>query len=499
MPWCLWHNRPAVAFAVLLGAVPVAAAAGSCSRADLARAHQRVPRTEWKGGDFVGMSAVLNAHLARSGYGVRHCEHWTVSELQELQARLFAEADDALLAIYAAAADNRRQRFTSQEALAAHWAAVDAAAATSDALGQVRRDGLCHEAVMWWVHHLPHTVQKRLGAEGLSLPSLPTRRHAPAPSDAPGAVRAVHAEYAQQVSCQQCHTGRLSGDLTNATLPPPLPVDKEHPGLERKRVCDFQSEPPCGPCDGLGGARWGDSPETMTPMQCEVLHGPEVPPTTKGRYPALAAVNLTGESRWPIAVTPDGPGKYVKVDGKLYLGWKDGVMRMRYDFGGMAALIQAQTLEQAKQMDPGATMVEQTGSCSCQASVAGNMHIRAFEADDPLDPLQLPPQEGGAAYLGRVKVQLDGHTGRRNRTAVADHFMKWAFHFLVDADASSPSFGLPLRLYGPFGCLQVFDGWVLGDPSTAHRDLWKMPASCNITAPACSVFEQEVEDKPLVV
>merc|ERR1719163_2204518 len=120
------------------------------------------------------------------------------------------------------------------------------------------------------------------------------------------AHRIVHEEYQQQVSCQQCHTGTIMlpprkglPAWDNASLPAPLPVDKAHPGRERMRDCSFTAQPPCGPCEGLGGKRWGDGPEDMTPMKCEVLHGPDVKATTRGRFPNLGKAGITGETRDP--------------------------------------------------------------------------------------------------------------------------------------------------------------------------------------------------------
>merc|ERR1711915_57535 len=99
--------------------------------------------------------------------------------------------------------------------------------------------------------------------------------------------------------------------------------------------------------------------------------------------------------------------------------------------------------------DVGATFGVAGDFCECGASIAGNMHIQAFESNDPFDFLKLNASDGGANYLGRVKVVLDGDSPLTNGTvAIADHYLKWAFHFLVDANSSSPSFGLPLRLYG---------------------------------------------------
>jgi len=491
-----------IASVIVCSVVAVETKTGTCPLADLQRARERVPRNGWKGSDFAHMSAILTARLRDAGHRVRACEQWTVNELQDLQRRIFPEASSDLLDIYAHAADRRGRRHHSLSQLEQHWKHLEELKGGSVALEEVHRDGLCHETVMWWVHHLPSPTQTQLTEEGLRIPSLPSHRHEPFQktlgSD-PETLAAVHAEYTEQVSCQQCHTGRISNpDWQDAKLPKPLPVDKAHPGRERLRACDFQNQPKCGPCDGLGGRRWGDSPEEMEPMPCKVLHGPEVAPTTKGSYPPLATVKLTGETRVPVAVRPTTPGHYMNLSGRLSLGWDGDIMRMRYDFNGFGTQISAQSLQQAKQLNVGATIGIAQGECSCGDSIAGIMHIQSFDPADPLDPLKLPANQGGADYLGRVQVTLDGD-GVGQRTAIADHFMKWAFHFLVDANASSPSFGLPLRLYGPLGVRQVFHSWVIGDPSVAQPGIWKLPQGCNVTSSSCSVFNSLDHPLELIV
>jgi len=268
----------------------------------------------------------------------------------------------------------------------------------------------------------PYAILNTAGLRtaGLVLPSLPTVRHDLAFSDvlqhSPVAVAhaILHKEYEQQVSCQQCHTGTIvSPDWQNATLPGPWPVDKVHPGRERVRDCTFTAQPPCNACEGLGGKRWGDDPEEMTPMKCEVLHGPEMKPTTRGRYPYLGKAHLTGETRDPLQVCPkpgDPKGKYPALNGTIAMGDKDGMMRLRYEFFGMGSQISAQTIDQAKHMNPGATWGLADGKCFCAKSIAGNFHAESFDVDDPLDNIHLPASQGGAAYLGRVRVTLDGDT-----------------------------------------------------------------------------------------
>lgn len=224
-------------------------------------------------------------------------------------------------------------------------------------------------------------------------------------------------------------------------------------------------------------------------MPCEVLHGPEVAAVTRGRYPSLAVGRLTGDMRSPIAVRPAGPGTYHRMNATLALGWKDNVMRMRYDFENLGTQVSAQSLKQASDGEVGATIGLSDGRCSCGDSIAGNMHVRSFESDDPLDRDPLPADKGGAAYLGKVRVMLDGESKLGQRQAVADHFMKWAFHFLVDADPDSQTFGLPLRLYGPFGVRQVFESWHVGDPELEWPEIWKLPAGCNVSSASCDIFE----------
>merc|ERR1712227_735469 len=101
------------------------------------------------------MATVLTSHLTRGGHRVRACDEWTVAELQTLQRQLFNMSEKALLAVYDEVGDNRRQRFETLAELEAHWAKLDIATHTVQELANVRRDGLCHEAVMWAVHHVP--------------------------------------------------------------------------------------------------------------------------------------------------------------------------------------------------------------------------------------------------------------------------------------------------------------------------------------------------------
>jgi len=163
----------------------------------------------------------------------------------------------------------------------------------------------------------------------------------------------------------------------------------------------------------------------------------------------------------------------------------------------------------------------ESGVCFCAPAIAGVVHVQAFTANDPYDAESLPADGGGLAYLGRVRagrgararrccrsprrasrthpsprgpssstraedassaqVTLDDGLGR---VAVADHYMKWAFHLLVDADEASPYFGKPLRLYGPYGVRQVLRDW----SDDADSMLFDIPARCILRGDACRAF-----------
>eukprot|EP00931_Biecheleriopsis_adriatica_P077221 TRINITY_DN5082_c0_g1_i2.p1 TRINITY_DN5082_c0_g1~~TRINITY_DN5082_c0_g1_i2.p1 ORF type:complete len:492 (+),score=73.07 TRINITY_DN5082_c0_g1_i2:117-1478(+) len=443
------------------------------------------------------MAKLLTSHLSKANHVIRPCAEWSVKELQHLLRHLFQESEQELLAIYDAVGDNRRQRFKTLQELETHWMHVGAAAVSVPGLERVQRDGLCHEAVMSAAHHLSAKSLKRMRESSMALPSLPLLHHELL-AEVDNTTEMMHTqivrtEYEHQVSCQQCHTGTIvDPSWQDATLPKPVAhSDKELQRLERQRTCDYQAEPPCGPCEGLGGKRWGEGLHDFTPMQCTVIHGPEIPPTTKGRYPELGSASFTGETRNPVEVRPRKGENvtYFPLGGNISVDYRGKVMfRQRYDFGPMGAEVSVQTYEQAKAMDPGATIGAGGSQCSCSRSIAGLFHQNCFDPLDPLDPLKLPADQGGAAYLGRVMIKLDGATEHSSGNFTADHFMKWAFHFLVDADEKSPSFGLPLRLYGPMGVRQVFDNWQLEDPEKARPDIWRLPQGCNVTSKACSLF-----------
>jgi len=149
---------------------------------DLQRAHQKQPgdRVVSLNG-HVGMTVKLNAALrAMKDANVKPCDDFTVSDLISLQRKLYEARDPALEAIYVASNDNGRrlaafgQHTSDLKQLEQLWAHEMEALQVYPKLISVSRDTKCHEAVMWFVHHIPQRMQTKLRKD-LILPLLPER------------------------------------------------------------------------------------------------------------------------------------------------------------------------------------------------------------------------------------------------------------------------------------------------------------------------------------
>lgn len=174
---------------------------------DLHRARTKVPGAAYKGHDFGSMSGTLNKWLMRHAPASTECDAWTVEELQGLQIKLFALRDSQLDDVYQGVADNRRLRSNLTEVMK-EWEELNSLARQSAELTRIHRDGHCHEAVMWYVHHLPEVIKTDL-MDRIALPLLAHMQHdldeAPATKVSLAASR-VHKAYKTKVSCASCHT-----------------------------------------------------------------------------------------------------------------------------------------------------------------------------------------------------------------------------------------------------------------------------------------------------
>jgi len=162
---------------------------------DLRRARSKVPSQQHQGTSFQHMAERLNGFVAQYG-NVKECHEWATEELQQFQALMLMLKSSELDDVYSSTDDRRTLRGDAQEH-GSRWERLTAMA-TKLGVETVQRDGHCHEAVMWFAHHVPESVRSSI-AEVMALPLLPYTQH-----DCQG-KHEVCDEYLKQVSCQDCH------------------------------------------------------------------------------------------------------------------------------------------------------------------------------------------------------------------------------------------------------------------------------------------------------
>ena len=302
--------------------------------ADLARA--RLPRpaldSHVVGGSAGAIFAAMNAHLARQPHHTRPCEAHTHAELNALARLLWPRRAAALDQLYAGRGDRRvlRGDIVDKERL---WAAEAALAAAEPAVygpgtdhHGVVRDGKCAELVMWWVHHLPAAARTALSAiEGFAVPLLPADGHTAdllhaknaelGRQNGSAALPPHAAVYVSQVTCTNCHSSgnssrpavrprpKTAGESTGALAVPagtcPISKSTGKPTVwyeemsdvgNRKKRCDWDYDPPCQPCEGIGGYSWGDGAGQITFIDCEPI----------ANASSVPAANRTSPV-WPLA------------------------------------------------------------------------------------------------------------------------------------------------------------------------------------------------------
>jgi len=186
------------------------AGTNTAAASDLKRARSKVPRDEYKGDDFGSMSETLNKYLTKHAPKSKSCDQWTMEELQQLQISLLMLRDTQLNDVYHDTDDNRKINKDIQQ-LVQEWEELNKLAATDPDLARAHRDGHCHEAVMWYVHHLSEDMKDLLKDE-VSLPLMTSMKHDLKESALHG--ERVHRAYQEKVSCASCHSAVYPSEIT---------------------------------------------------------------------------------------------------------------------------------------------------------------------------------------------------------------------------------------------------------------------------------------------
>lgn len=174
---------------------------------DIRRSRTKVPSSAHRAKTFESMTKTLNSFL-RSGYPqVRECREWSSEELQKFQLMLLLLRSSELNDVYESSQDRRALRGDEHEHGARWEKLTKLASELGSNFANMHRDGHCHEAVMWFVHHTPESTRNAL-AQRMAIPLLPYSRHECDPK------HELCEDYMKQVSCQDCHQDADVGLVT---------------------------------------------------------------------------------------------------------------------------------------------------------------------------------------------------------------------------------------------------------------------------------------------
>eukprot|EP00928_Gymnodinium_smaydae_P055628 TRINITY_DN3912_c0_g1_i1.p1 TRINITY_DN3912_c0_g1~~TRINITY_DN3912_c0_g1_i1.p1 ORF type:complete len:532 (-),score=66.51 TRINITY_DN3912_c0_g1_i1:289-1812(-) len=176
------------------------------AKSDLLRARRKKPRAEIAGSSFPDAMTKLNRILrAEKGLATKACADFSLEALHEVQHEIFAARSPALQELYKG--DRRSLPYNSASELSeAHQERVLRGRARPDLVNKMR-DGLCHELVLMYMHHLSEAARIEIRTGHFQLPLLPEGDlHAsPAAEAADDHDKAAHADYSSKVSCAICH------------------------------------------------------------------------------------------------------------------------------------------------------------------------------------------------------------------------------------------------------------------------------------------------------
>ena len=190
------------------------AAEPTLSDIERGRAQKLTPADEYRGDSFTDMSTTLNGWLENGSADTRPCDEWTVDELRQLQAMLYLVRSSSLDGIYSSVDDKRRMRkdFADIEKDWSELSGLLAEVEEDHKANTILRDGHCHEAVMWFVHHLTEEVKDLLAVSGVVIPLLSMERHPMPTKEDDEATKKAYNVYQEQVTCSSCHAQYVPGN-----------------------------------------------------------------------------------------------------------------------------------------------------------------------------------------------------------------------------------------------------------------------------------------------
>jgi hypothetical protein len=185
----------------------------TAQQSDLVRAKTMRPRKQYVGSNFAAARLTLNKHLlGTAGLKTRPCEEVSLDFVHEVQREIYKVRSPGLHALYRKG-DGRQMPFASLEELLQNQKTERELLKGRPDLIPVVRDARCHEAVMWFTHHLTKHAREDFMHAQLVLPLLPKGDHSLRPqseADADPAADQAHKTYNATISCAVCHTEQVA-------------------------------------------------------------------------------------------------------------------------------------------------------------------------------------------------------------------------------------------------------------------------------------------------
>jgi len=459
--------------------------AGNPLSADLKRAHQWTPRAEYRGyGTLASANARLNKHLAgKKGIMLKACEDFTAQGVRTVLRDLLPRASPELKGIYAKV-DGRIGKYSTVAQMELHWTQ------NAPAHDLRVRDAHCHEAVMWFVHHLTSEEQAKV-MKVTTLPMLPVVDHKV--TGVRGAEDHAGKFYDEKVTCQNCHIG----GIVSLGLPEVKPTTAKQ--IARRCYTNYKElfGIECGPCDGVAGPYSGDDDDKyFTPTECHVVGTPEQIPEqerVKAKLPEQFTADVVGGSdrfgRTTNPIHDQLPGPiakiYGQISGKWYMDAKadSDLWLLRHDttyasvtengipipfIKPAVSEIHAQTSKQRSQNCTG-QMVSLIhgmpsfvpGGCTCMPDPVGVPDTQSYGVSKGMSSMQ---------YMGRIKLP---NLEYLNVPIELDHWANWFFHIFMDTNTSMPHYAkAPSRLASAYAGTAVYANWIMEDPKIKDPEVW---------------------------
>jgi hypothetical protein len=283
-------------------------------------------------------------------------------------------------------------------------------------------------------------------------------------------------EYQRQITCTDCHVRIQNPSKPPIVTPAPRPAgsgpqfqedcsQQDKPVFyNRQKRCDWDYEPFCEPCEGVGGITWGSGEHEWNAMPCEPLMRPEEIPQD----------NLTSPL-WPKAFTVQEyadltfPGRdpcVVDFRNSTY------TLRFKTTDEGPVYHTTGHTGPSGPSPFPGSSWALPNGNFYNTVDVAETgIFCICLGPDDPTveNALNGPLSYDflrDAVLIGRERIVPE----YLNTPLVADHWVKGPHHFWFDVATN-----LMVREWQPFNGHQIYYDWDLNEPEPELIDL---PEKC---------------------